>query len=69
MKFHLELKIFVFIGEKMSVRLLYYLIQSHSLITLQKAKRCRNFCARIFRNFARSFDKSELLEMRLPLSS
>jgi len=43
---------------------LEFFAQSVSFIT-QWERRCRNICARIFRNFSRIFDKSKLLGVRL----
>jgi len=36
------------------------------IASLNKKQRCRNFRARIFRDFARIFDKSKYMGMRLP---
>jgi len=49
-----------FFGEKKSV-ILYINLFSPIHWSLHRKQRCRNFCLRIFGNFARIFDKSQLL--------
>jgi len=63
----LKVKTFVFLEKKVSQT--YILLLSQIRWSLLRKQRCRNFFARIFRNFTQIFGKSKLLGVRFPLNS
>jgi len=59
----LEVKKFDFLEKKVSQTYIVVFSQNHW--SLSRKQSCRNFCTRIIRNFARIYDNSKLLEVRL----